>query len=220
MSNTSKLGFKNVKEKLKLILKDPVFWVMAIYNLSPIDIIPDAFPLIGSADDLIAMIIAMLRQMGYGNSGFSMQGGRVDLKGTLTNVARESFTQSQYQQPYAQPAEYITPSGNEYQQQLIQQMNNSSQAFNQQPFMQQQPQPTQQYVGDYRVPQTTMNQTSNVSLKNAALNVASKAVTKIKNAGPTLEEYQKSVQQSEQENMSDATVSYGNVSIDMNDMLQ
>ena len=47
---------------LKKVISNPMFWVAAIYLILPVDIVPDAMPVVGTLDDLVPFFLAMLVQ--------------------------------------------------------------------------------------------------------------------------------------------------------------
>lgn len=49
-------------ETLKKVLMNPVVWVAIIYLIVPADFVPDAVPVVGTLDDLIPFITAMIIQ--------------------------------------------------------------------------------------------------------------------------------------------------------------
>ncbi len=46
----------------KKVISNPMFWVAAIYLILPVDIVPDAMPVVGTLDDLVPVFLAMLVQ--------------------------------------------------------------------------------------------------------------------------------------------------------------
>ena len=56
-------------EKLKAaigrVISNPALWVGGIYLLFPVDVVPDAIPAIGCADDLLVFALGeLLRELG------------------------------------------------------------------------------------------------------------------------------------------------------------
>lgn len=51
-----------MKDALSKVLHNPMFWVAVIYLLLPIDLLSDATPVIGTMDDLIPFVIALVIQ--------------------------------------------------------------------------------------------------------------------------------------------------------------
>lgn len=52
----------SIWEKVKLLIKhNPMVIIAIIYSISPIDLIPDVIPIVGSLDDTIALLIPMLK---------------------------------------------------------------------------------------------------------------------------------------------------------------
>ena len=49
-------------DALKKVLSNPMLWVAVIYLLVPVDVVPDAVPVVGTLDDLIPFIAAMIIQ--------------------------------------------------------------------------------------------------------------------------------------------------------------
>lgn len=47
---------------LKKVFSNPMFWVAVIYLILPVDIVPDAMPVVGTLDDLVPVFLAMLVQ--------------------------------------------------------------------------------------------------------------------------------------------------------------
>lgn len=47
---------------LKKVLRNPMLWVAIIYLIIPVDLIPDAAPVVGTLDDLIPFIASMIIQ--------------------------------------------------------------------------------------------------------------------------------------------------------------
>ena len=51
---------------LSKVLKNPMLWVAAIYLLLPVDLIPDAVPVVGTLDDLVPIFISLILQARMG----------------------------------------------------------------------------------------------------------------------------------------------------------
>lgn len=49
-------------EILKKVLRNPMLWVAIIYLIVPVDLVPDAVPVIGTLDDLLPFIVSMIVQ--------------------------------------------------------------------------------------------------------------------------------------------------------------
>ena len=49
-------------ETLKKVLRNPMLWVAIIYLIVPVDLVPDAAPVVGTLDDLIPFIVSMIIQ--------------------------------------------------------------------------------------------------------------------------------------------------------------
>lgn len=49
-------------EAIKRVLSNPLVWVTVIYLLLPVDFAPDAAPVVGTADDLLLMLITLIIQ--------------------------------------------------------------------------------------------------------------------------------------------------------------
>lgn len=47
---------------LKKVLSNPMLWVAALYLLLPIDLVPDAMPVVGTLDDLVPVFLALIVQ--------------------------------------------------------------------------------------------------------------------------------------------------------------
>jgi len=52
---------------LKKVLSNPMVWVAAIYLLLPIDLVPDAMPVVGTLDDLVPVLLALILQARKGH---------------------------------------------------------------------------------------------------------------------------------------------------------
>ena len=52
---------------LSKVLKNPMLWVAAIYLLLPVDLIPDAVPVVGTLDDLVPIFISLILQARMGH---------------------------------------------------------------------------------------------------------------------------------------------------------
>lgn len=51
---------------LTKVLKNPMLWVAAIYLLLPVDLVPDAVPVVGTLDDLVPIFISLILQARMG----------------------------------------------------------------------------------------------------------------------------------------------------------
>lgn len=51
---------------LSKVLKNPMLWVAAIYLLLPVDLVPDAVPVVGTLDDLVPILISLVLQARMG----------------------------------------------------------------------------------------------------------------------------------------------------------
>ena len=51
-----------MKDTLSKVLHNPMVWVAVIYLLVPIDLLPDVTPVLGTMDDLVPFIIALVLQ--------------------------------------------------------------------------------------------------------------------------------------------------------------
>lgn len=47
---------------LKKVLSNPMLWVAIVYLIIPVDLIPDAAPVVGTLDDLLPFIVSMIVQ--------------------------------------------------------------------------------------------------------------------------------------------------------------
>lgn len=51
-----------MKDAFLKVLHNPMFWVAVIYLLVPVDFLSDAVPVVGTMDDLIPFVIALVIQ--------------------------------------------------------------------------------------------------------------------------------------------------------------
>lgn len=49
-------------ETLKKVLRNPMLWVAMVYLIVPVDLVPDAVPVVGTLDDLLPFIVSMIVQ--------------------------------------------------------------------------------------------------------------------------------------------------------------
>lgn len=54
-------------DMLTKVLKNPMLWVAAIYLLLPVDLVPDAVPVVGTLDDLVPILISLVLQARMGH---------------------------------------------------------------------------------------------------------------------------------------------------------
>lgn len=47
---------------LKMLAKNPIFWVTVVYLFLPVDIVPDALPVVGMSDDVVLFVLSSLAQ--------------------------------------------------------------------------------------------------------------------------------------------------------------
>lgn len=51
-----------MKDGFKRVLSNPMVWLAIIYLIVPVDFVPDAVPVVGTLDDLVPVLLAMVIQ--------------------------------------------------------------------------------------------------------------------------------------------------------------